>query len=124
VRLWRAADRRRRRKSTVRAVLEPLYADGTCAGSCRDDALHAAADRRAAGGRGRFYSLEREEIIESEEADAYSEQMLERVRVAANLMADLDVNLPGVAIIVRLREELSATRRQLEELARRLQGKG
>jgi MerR family transcriptional regulator/heat shock protein HspR len=69
-------------------------------------------------------ALEREEIIEAEEADAYSEQMLERVRVAANLMADLDVNLPGVAIIVRLREELSTTRRQLEELAKRLQGKG
>jgi MerR family transcriptional regulator/heat shock protein HspR len=69
-------------------------------------------------------ALEREEIIEAEAADAYSEQMLERVRVAANLMADLDVNLPGVAIIVRLREELSTTRRQLEELAKRLQGKG
>ncbi len=69
-------------------------------------------------------ALEREEVIEAEDADAYSEQMLERVRVAANLMADLDVNMPGVAIIVRLREELSATRRQLEELARRLQAKG
>jgi MerR family transcriptional regulator/heat shock protein HspR len=68
-------------------------------------------------------ALEREEIIEAESADAYSEQMLERVRVAANLMADLDVNLPGVAIIVRLREELSVTRRQLEELAKRLQEK-
>ncbi len=68
-------------------------------------------------------ALEREEIIEVEDGDAYSEQMLERVRVAANLMADLDVNLPGVAIIVRLREELSTTRHQLQELAKRLQGK-
>jgi hypothetical protein len=47
--------------------------------------------------------------------------MLERVRVAANLVNELEVNLAGVAIILRLREELSRTRRQLEQLARRMQ---
>ena len=73
-------------------------------------------------------ALEREEIVaadlsEQEEA-AFSEAMLERVRVAANLVNDLDVNLPGVSIILRLREELSDTRRRLEQLARRLHERG
>jgi MerR family transcriptional regulator/heat shock protein HspR len=68
-------------------------------------------------------ALEREEIVVadlSEEAEAaFSETMLERVRVAANLVNELEVNLAGVAIILRLREELSQTRRKLEQLARR-----
>ena len=42
--------------------------------------------------------------------------MLERVRVAHNLVRDLDVNLPGVAVIVRLREEVSGLRRRLEQV--------
>jgi MerR family transcriptional regulator/heat shock protein HspR len=69
-------------------------------------------------------ALEREEIVAADapgEGDAYSEAMLERVRVAANLVNELEVNLAGVAIILRLREELSRTRRQLEQLARRMQ---
>jgi MerR family transcriptional regulator/heat shock protein HspR len=69
-------------------------------------------------------ALEREEIVAADapgEGDTYSEAMLERVRVAANLVNELEVNLAGVAIILRLREELSRTRRQLEQLARRMQ---
>lgn len=72
--------------------------------------------------------LEREEIVERDaESGAqgeFSEIMLERARVAHNLMRDLDVNLPGVAIIVRMREELSELQRSLARLAaelRRLQ---
>ena len=42
--------------------------------------------------------------------------MLERARVAQNLVRDLEVNLPGVAVIVRLREEMVGLRRRLEEL--------
>jgi MerR family transcriptional regulator/heat shock protein HspR len=70
-------------------------------------------------------ALEREEIVvpdlSADSEDAFSEAMLERVRVAANLVNELEVNLAGVAIIVRLREELSTTRRRLEQLARRIQ---
>jgi hypothetical protein len=63
-------------------------------------------------------TLEREEIIEPDAATSgqFSEQMLERVRVAHNLVADLEVNLAGAAIIVRMREEISALRQKLEEL--------
>jgi hypothetical protein len=68
-------------------------------------------------------ALEREEIVMADLATdseaAFSETMLERVRVAANLVDELEVNLAGVAIILRLREELSQTRRKLEQLARR-----
>jgi len=46
---------------------------------------------------------------------------LERVRVAWSLVRELEVNMPGVDIILRLREELLATRRQMLELARNLQ---
>ena len=36
--------------------------------------------------------------------------------MAHNLVADLDVNLPGAAIIVRLREEVAELRRRLTEV--------
>jgi hypothetical protein len=63
-------------------------------------------------------TLEREEIIEPDApaGGEFSEQMLERVRVAHNLVTDLEVNLAGAAIIVRMREEMSAMRQKLEEL--------
>ena len=56
-------------------------------------------------------TLEREEIIEidapAEGEGDFSELMLERVRVTQNLLHDLDVNLAGAAIIVRMREDIS-----------------
>jgi MerR family transcriptional regulator/heat shock protein HspR len=69
---------------------------------------------------GFLVTLEREEIV-NRDAPAgapgdFSELMLERARVAQNLVRDLDVNLPGVAVIVRLREEVSGLRRRLEQL--------
>ncbi len=62
-------------------------------------------------------SLEQEEIVEidgtaSSEGD-FSELMLERIRVADSLVRDLEVNLPGVAIILRLREEMVELRHAL-----------
>jgi MerR family transcriptional regulator/heat shock protein HspR len=73
-------------------------------------------------------ALEREEIVvpdlSAEAEAAYSDTMLERVRVASNLVNELEVNLAGVAIILRLREELSSMRRKLEQLARRAQERG
>jgi len=69
---------------------------------------------------GFLVTLEREEIVARDapggEAGEFSDFMLERARVAQNLVRDLDVNLPGVAVIVRLREEVSGLRRRLEQL--------
>ncbi len=71
-------------------------------------------------------ALEREEIIAPDapatESGEFSEQMLERVRVAYNLVHDLDVNLPGVAIIVQMREDMSGLRHRLEGLLTELKG--
>ena len=68
--------------------------------------------------------LEREEIIDRDapaETDAvYSERMLERVRVAYNLVHDLEVNLAGAAIIVRMREDLSGLQHRIEGLLTQL----
>jgi hypothetical protein len=65
-----------------------------------------------------WVALESEEIVtdDAPEPERYSELMLERARVASNLVNDLDVNLPGAAIIVRLREELSDMRHDMERL--------
>ena len=69
-------------------------------------------------------SLESEEIIEvdapGEETGDYSERMLERVRVAHELVNELDVNLAGVAIIVRMREQMFELRRDMETRLRDL----
>ena len=69
---------------------------------------------------GFLLSLEREEIIACDAPAGapgeFSERMLERARVAHNLVADLDVNLPGAAIIVRLREEVAEMRRRMAEV--------
>ena len=46
--------------------------------------------------------------------------MLERARVAQNLVRGLEVNLPGVAVIVRLREEMVGLRRHMEDLLAQL----
>ena len=72
--------------------------------------------------------LEREHVIEVDapdaETEAYSERMLERVRVAYNLVEELDVNLAGAAVIVRMREELLGARRDLRELLLELRRRG
>lgn len=51
----------------------------------------------------------------------FSEQMLERVRVAQNLVRDLEVNLAGVAIILRMREDMADLHHRLAQLARELE---
>ena len=72
---------------------------------------------------GFLVSLETEQIVTrdapSESPGEFSERMLERVRVALTLTRDLDVNLPGVAVIVRMREELAELRRGVEQLRQR-----
>jgi hypothetical protein len=69
-------------------------------------------------------SLEEEEIVTRDAPDdiagEFSEIMLERVRVAANLVEELEVNLPGVAVIIRMREEMAGQRRAIEKFVIRL----
>lgn len=76
---------------------------------------------------GFLLALEGEEIVlcDAPEQDRFSERMLERARVAHELVAELEVNLAGAAIILRMREQLVGLRRDLEQVAaelRRLRG--
>ncbi len=50
------------------------------------------------------------------EADGYPSEQAETCRVARTLVRELDVNWPGVEIILRMREEMLATHRQVAEL--------
>ena len=74
---------------------------------------------------GFLVTLESEEIIApdapGDASGEYSERMLERVRVAHNLVRELEVNVAGVAVIVRMREELAELRHRVHELARELE---
>lgn len=71
---------------------------------------------------GFLVALEREEIVQHDApgANGYSEQMLERARVAHELVHELDVNVEGAAIILRMREEIASLRRDLGSLAQEL----
>jgi len=73
------------------------------------------------------FELERESIIRAdapaEPSGRYSALMLERVRVAYHLVHDLDVNLPGAAVIVRMREEMMGLQRSVRDLAQELERK-
>ena len=73
---------------------------------------------------GFLVTLLSEEIVTHDESGDFSEQMLERVRVAQNLVRDLEVNLPGVAIILRMREDMADLHHRLAELARELELRG
>ena len=77
---------------------------------------------------GFLVSLEREDIITADApADAsgeFSERMLERARVSYNLVRDLEVNLAGAAVIVRMREELAGLRKRVEELVSEVRQRG
>jgi chaperone modulatory protein CbpM len=59
-----------------------------------------------------------------EAPERYSVRMLERARVARELVRELEVNLPGAAVIVRMREEVAVLRRSVCELARELERRG
>ena len=62
-------------------------------------------------------SLERESIIHLDvEQHRFSERMVERIRVAHSLIFELDVNLSGVAVILRLREELGSKQGALDRV--------
>jgi hypothetical protein len=69
-------------------------------------------------------ALEKEEIVTRDAPEdvvgEFSEIMFERARVAVNLIEELEVNLPGVAVIIRMREEMASQRRTIEEFVIRL----
>jgi hypothetical protein len=75
---------------------------------------------------GLWVALEREEVVSGDAPapECYSERMLERARVARNLVEELDVNLAGAAIIVRMREEMAALRHDLERILGELGQRG
>jgi hypothetical protein len=49
-------------------------------------------------------------------ADSFADEQVECALVARTLIRELEVNGPGVEIILRMRSELIATRRQVAEL--------
>jgi hypothetical protein len=57
-----------------------------------------------------------------DEGESYDVVLVERVRVARTLVRELDVNWPGVEVVLRLREELVTTRHQMAQLAKALEG--
>lgn len=52
----------------------------------------------------------------TERATGFSAQDVDRLLVARTLLRELDVNIAGLEVILRLREELAAARRRLREL--------
>jgi hypothetical protein len=64
--------------------------------------------------------LEEEEIISGDRSSPdeglFTEEMLERVRVADTLIHELEVNLAGAAIILRMREDMAGMRHRVEDL--------
>jgi len=65
--------------------------------------------------------LEQEElircsIIERCEGKIYSADQIERIRIISNLVHDLEVNLPGVEVILQMRENMIIMRRQFDQI--------
>jgi len=61
--------------------------------------------------------LERESIVHVDaEGRRFSARMVERIRVAHSLIFELEVNLSGVAVILRMREELGGARGTLRRV--------
>jgi hypothetical protein len=60
-------------------------------------------------------------VADAPERGLFSPIMLERARVARELVQELEVNVAGAAVIVRLREELVDLRRATSQLARELE---
>ena len=70
-------------------------------------------------------SLERESIVYVDVAEGgFSPRMVERVRVAHSLVFELEVNLSGVAVILRMREELGSMQGALSRVQALLRERG
>jgi hypothetical protein len=66
--------------------------------------------------------LEECELVSSE-ADSFGGEEVELALVARTLLRELEVNPPGVEIILRMRRDLLAIRRQVADLVRQLQAR-
>jgi MerR family transcriptional regulator/heat shock protein HspR len=78
-----------------------------------------------------LYELEEEEVIcptcrEGSSAKVFSSGDLENLRLAKILMEEMGLNLPGVEVVLRMRQSMIEMRRQfddiLEDLARQIKG--
>lgn len=69
-------------------------------------------------------SLEQESIVFFDEGERYSPRMVERIRVAHSLVFDLEVNLSGVAVILRMREEIGSMQSVLDRVHALLRERG
>lgn len=67
--------------------------------------------------------MQRLELIRRE-GEEYTEDACERALVIRTLVRELEVNWAGVEIIVRMREELLTSRRQLADLIAALRERG
>jgi MerR family transcriptional regulator/heat shock protein HspR len=71
--------------------------------------------------RGLIEMLLEEGLLEPPLERDYTAAELEAARVARVLHRELDVNLAGVEVILHLREQILALRKQMEEILRHLQ---
>jgi MerR family transcriptional regulator/heat shock protein HspR len=65
--------------------------------------------------------LESEELIICSQIDPsgcklYDPHQFERLRIISNLTRELDVNLPGVEVILQMRENMISMRRQFDQI--------
>jgi hypothetical protein len=72
------------------------------------------------GDREIIEGLERAGLLPPRRTGRYSSDEIEDARVAHVLLRELEVNWPGVEVILRMRTELLTTRRQLASVAARL----
>jgi MerR family transcriptional regulator, heat shock protein HspR len=64
-------------------------------------------------------SLEQESVITSvtrKKEKVYPLDQVDRIRVAHNLMGEMGVNLEGVEVVLHMREQIVAMRRQLARM--------
>lgn len=64
-------------------------------------------------------SLEQESLITSvtrKKEKVYPLDQVDRIRVAHNLMGEMGVNLEGVEVVLHMREQIVAMRRQLARM--------
>lgn len=65
--------------------------------------------------------LEREELIKCSAVERCPEKVyyldqIERIRIISNLVHDLEVNLPGVEVILQMRHNMMTMRRQFDQI--------